>query len=149
MTPAYPSMARLMPHGPPMRALEAMLEWEEGRACCRVTVREGMPFVRDGRLASLITLEYMAQAVAACLGYEALLGGEGVRVGMVIAVRKMEIVVPFVAEGTELHIDVERSRGNEDVSTFEGVTKDGDVVISTAVMTLFHGKPPAHVAQFS
>lgn len=139
---AYPPMARLMPHGPPMRAIEALLDWAAGRATCRVTIREGMPLVRDGRVASLVTLEYMAQAVAVCLGYEAFLGGEGVRVGMVIGVRKMQLSVPFVAVGTELRITVERSRGNDEVSTFEGTTWAGEVVVSTAMMTLFHGTPP-------
>jgi predicted hotdog family 3-hydroxylacyl-ACP dehydratase len=138
----FPPIADLVPHGPPIRALEELVEWELGRAVCTVTIREGMPFVRDGRLASVVTLEYIAQAVAACLGHEAYVGGEGVRVGMLIGVRKMELLRPWIAVGRELRVSVERVRGNEEVSTFRGeVTVEGEVV-ATAMTTLFHAERP-------
>ncbi len=142
MSPAYPPIARLVPHGLPLRALEALLHWHEGCAVCRVTIREDLPFVRDGRLASIVTLEYMAQAVAVCLGHEAFVAGQGVRVGMIIGVRKLEIVVPFIDVGTELRIEVDRDRGNDEVSTFRGTTKAGETVISLASMTIYHGAQP-------
>ena len=142
MTSAYPPIARLMPHGLPLRALEALLHWDERGAVCQVTIRDDMPFVRDGRIASIITLEYMAQAVAVCLGHEAFLAGQGLRVGMIIGVRKLEIVVPFIDAGTELRIEVGRDRGNDEVSTFRGTTKAGETVISLASMTIYHGARP-------
>jgi len=140
--PGFPPIAELMPHGPPMRALEQLLEWEPGRAVCGMTIRERTPFVRDGQLAAVVTLEYIAQAVAACLGHEAYVGGEGVRVGMLIGVRKMELHVPSIAVGTELRVSVERVRGNDQVSTFRGeVTASGEPV-ATALTTLFHAEAP-------
>ena len=87
----YPPIAKLVPHGPPVRALERLREWEPGRAVCEVRVTRSLPFVHDDRLASVITLEYMAQAVAACLGHEAYVGrGAEVRVGMLIGVRQIQ-----------------------------------------------------------
>lgn len=142
----YPPIAELVPHGPPMRVLEELVEWEPGRAVCRMTVREGMPFVADGRLAAVTTIEHIAQAVAACLGHEAYVGGEGVRVGMLIGVRKMELHRPWIEVGSEMRVSVERVRGNEEVSTFRGeVTVDGER-ISTALTTLFHAERPPDAA---
>jgi predicted hotdog family 3-hydroxylacyl-ACP dehydratase len=84
----------------------------------------------------------MAQAVAACLGYEAFRGGEGVRVGMLIGVRKMQLSPAPIPVGSELAITVERTRGNDDVSTFEGVTRLHGRDLATAQMTLFHAEKP-------
>ncbi len=140
--PRYPPFAELVPHGLPMRVVEELVEWEPGRAVCRMTVADGMPFVCDGRLASVVTLEYIAQAIAACLGHEAYVGGEGVRVGMLIGVRKMELLQPWIDVGAELRISVERVRGNEDVSTFRGDVHVGDTLITTAMTTLFHAEAP-------
>jgi predicted hotdog family 3-hydroxylacyl-ACP dehydratase len=71
-----------------MLAVDELLECADGYATARLVVREGL-FARDGRLDSVVLLEYMAQVVAACLGYEAVAEGGAVRVGMVIACRSM------------------------------------------------------------
>lgn len=140
--PRYPPFAELVPHGPPMRVLEELVDWEPGRAVCRMKVQSGMPFIEGGRMAAVVTIEHIAQAVAACLGHEAYVGGEGVRVGMLVGVRKMTIHHPWIAVGQELRVSVERVRGNEEVSTFRGeVTADGQLV-STAMTTLFHAERP-------
>lgn len=138
----YPPIAELVPHGPPMCVLEEMIDWEPGKATCRMTVREGMPFVRGGRLAAVTTLEHIAQAVAACLGHEAYVGGEGVRVGMLVGVRKMELHRPWIDVGSELRISVERVRGNDEVSTFRGEVRVEGELVATALTTLFHAEQP-------
>ena len=144
MSEPYPPIEDLVPHGFPIRGLDELVEWAPGRATCRLVVSSALPFVRDGALPPVALLEYMAQAVAACLGYEAYTGGEGVRVGMLIGVRKMNVSATAIPVGSALSITVERTRGNDDVSTFEGVTRLDGATVATAQMTLFHAeKPPA------
>jgi predicted hotdog family 3-hydroxylacyl-ACP dehydratase len=138
----YPAIAELVPHGPPIRALDRIVHWEPGRAVCAMTLRAGMPFERDGRVASVATLEYLAQAVAACLGYEAYVGGEGVRVGMLVGIRKMDLLEPWIQVGSELELEVERVRGSDDASTFRGTARTADGTVATAQMTLFHAEAP-------
>jgi predicted hotdog family 3-hydroxylacyl-ACP dehydratase len=142
MTESYPPIEDLVPHGFPIRGLDELVDWAPGRATCRLVVDRAMPFVRDGALPPVALLEYMAQAVAACLGYEAYTVGEGLRVGMLIGVRRMQLRATPIPVGSELSIAVERSRGNDDISTFEGVTRLADVEIATAQMTLFHAEKP-------
>jgi predicted hotdog family 3-hydroxylacyl-ACP dehydratase len=84
----------------------------------------------------------MAQSVAACLGYEAYLGGGRVRVGMIIGVRKLELTQPYIALGSELLLEVERIRGDEDVSTFRTETRIQGQLICSAHMTLVHPETP-------
>jgi predicted hotdog family 3-hydroxylacyl-ACP dehydratase len=138
----YPPVAQFMPHGPPIRALDELLQWESGHAVCRLRIKETMPFVKDGAVATVAFVEYLAQAVAVCLGYEAYVGGEGVRVGMLVGIRKMTLHQPTVPVGTDVIVEVERLRGSEDVSTFRGVARVGETEIATAQMTLFHAERP-------
>jgi predicted hotdog family 3-hydroxylacyl-ACP dehydratase len=134
-----------------MVLLDALTAWAPGRAECAMVVREQAPFVTGGVLHVPATLEHMAQAVAACLGYEAFRGGAGVRVGMIIACKRFEAHRPTLAVGDALRIRAERIRGNDTLSHFacevRRVDPRDDAVeepIATATLTLFHGeRPPA------
>lgn len=138
----YPPITDLVPHGEPMLMLEEMVAWEPGVAECRMTVRQHGPFVVEGQVDSVVTLEIMAQAVAACLGYEAFIGGEGVRVGMIVGCRSMELARAAIPVGAQLRVHARRLRGNETVSNFVCEVVDGDGPIASAQMTLFHADAP-------
>jgi len=122
--------------------LEALQAFAPGTATCSMVVREETPFVAGGRLATVTTLEIMAQAVAACLGYEAFLQGAGIRVGMLVGVRTMQLHMPWLSVGDRLEITVTRTRGTDEVSTFEGTTHCEGRLASEASMTLFHAQKP-------
>ena len=137
----YPAVADLVPHEPPMLALEEVVFAESGRATSRVVLREGMQFVVDGHLETVVTLEYMAQTVAACLRLEALrLRDESpVRVGMIVACRSMAIHRPRLQVGEVLSCEVNRVSGTGEASFFEGRTRDAsNAVVSEVSMTLVH-----------
>jgi len=138
----YPPIEDLVPHGLPIRVVEEMLDWQPGKATCRLKVREHGPFVENGQVHTAVALEYLAQSVAACLGHEAYLGGGRIRVGMIIGVRKMEIFQPTIPVGTDIRTEVERIRGDEDVSTFRGEAYDGDHCLCVAHMILVHPEAP-------
>lgn len=138
----FPPFQDLVPHEAPMVLLDQMVEWAPGSATCALQIREGAPFVKDGRVDTVVAIEYMAQAVAACLGYEAFTGGEGVRVGMIIGCRKFDIDVPSVGVGDDLRIAVERIRGNEMLSHFNCETWRQEERICYAILTLFHAEEP-------
>lgn len=137
---ALPPIAELVPHAPPMLAVDELVECAPGRAVARLVVREDR-FTRDGRLDSIVLLESMSQVVAACLGYEATREGGAVRVGMVVACREMVVARPAVAVGEELILRVERTQGTDAVSQFETETRDGaGALVARATLTLVHGE---------
>lgn len=139
----FPPVAELVPHEPPMLALDALVACEPGRASARLTVRDELLFVRDGQLDTLVTLEYMAQTVAACLGHEAIQEGGAVRVGMVVACRTMTIRRPTLRVGETLLFEVERVQGTADMSQFEGRTRDETgALVAEISMTLVHTERP-------
>lgn len=137
---AYPPIEELVPHAGAMVLLEELLEWSAGHARCRLSIREGAPFVRERKVESAVTIEYMAQAVAACLGYEALLGGAGVRVGMIIGCKRFEAHSDQLHVGDELEVDVKCIQGNEALSHFEGKVMRAGALFSEALLTLFHAE---------
>lgn len=135
-------MEDLVPHGLPMRVLEEMTDWEPGRASCRLKVRSFAPFCDKMGIPASFSIEYMGQAVAACLGYEAYQSGNNVRVGMIVGVRKLEMRRPYYPVGAELRVVVQRLRGDEDVSVFSGEVHCDGKLASTALMTLVHPEKP-------
>lgn len=138
----YPPIEDLVPHAPPMRMLDTLDAWESGYARCSMLVRETTPFVKNGELSTLLTIEHMAQAVAACLGYEAYQQGSSVRVGMILASRSFDMDRGALFVGETLTIEVRRQRGNEDLSHFLGEVHVAGERVSSAHMTIYHAERP-------
>ncbi len=143
MSRRLPRAADVVPHAPPILALDELIAWEPGRIEARAVVQETDPFVRDGAADAVAALEYMAQAVAACLGCEAYYAGEGVRVGMVVACREMTLERASFPVGSELLLEARRVRGDADLSHFETTARDeSGEVVARATMTLIHARAP-------
>jgi predicted hotdog family 3-hydroxylacyl-ACP dehydratase len=147
----FPPIADLVPHAPPTLALDELIDWTPGTATVRLTVpADGLAGCGparsqggDDRIDAVLTLEHMAQAVAACLGHEAFLGGSGIRVGMVVGCRRMAIARPRLVPGEVLTVRVARVRGTDEVSIFDAEVLDhGGCVVSSATMTVWHGAAP-------
>ena len=115
---AFPPVATLLPHDVPMVLVDRLLAHDCGRATCAVTVREGAPFVVDGRVATLVTLEYMAQTVAAFAGYTAQQADNPIQVGLLLGCRKMDSYLPWLPVGSALRVDVELVWGNAQLGKF-------------------------------
>jgi predicted hotdog family 3-hydroxylacyl-ACP dehydratase len=135
----FPPVADLVPHAPPALALDELLAWRPGEATARITVREhGLLVVGDG-VDACVTLELMAQTAAACLGYEAFRSGGGVRVGMVVVCRKLEMVRPRLLVGESFTVQARRARGSDFASAFEGEVRDASgELVARATITLVH-----------
>jgi len=140
---AFPVITELVPHARPMLAVEELSSWSPGRATVRMTVRPDGLFVRDGVVDTLAALEFLAQGVAACLGYEAFQAGGTVRVGMVIACRAMTIERTPLVVGEELSIHVQRVRGADWLSHFDAQLDDATGErVARATLTLVHADAP-------
>ena len=135
----FPPIAQLVPHGESMIQLERLVDWAPGRAECTLRVVESSRFVVEGALETVFLLEHMAQAVAACLGYEAYRGGEGVRIGMLVSCREFRAQLPRIVVGAALRIRVVRSRGNDTTSHFDCEVECDGTPVATATLTLVHG----------
>ncbi|MFT4842312.1 MAG: putative hotdog family 3-hydroxylacyl-ACP dehydratase [Planctomycetota bacterium] len=140
---SFPAITELVPHQTPVLALEKLTSWELGHAHGELTIRDSNPFVQNGKLDTVMSLEYMAQCVAACLGMEAFKEGGNVRVGMIIACRKMEILQPELVLGETYAVKADCVRGNDSISHYDGEIRSSQgELVATCTMTLVHGEKP-------
>lgn len=138
---ALPSLRQLVPHAPPMLLLDELLEWTPGRARCAVRLRPDSPFMEDGRVRALVSLEYMAQAAAACAGADARGGeggGEGSARGLLLGTRELTLAVEHFQAGDELVVDAERASADEQVTSFRCQVRRGQALVARAVLSVFH-----------
>jgi predicted hotdog family 3-hydroxylacyl-ACP dehydratase len=135
---AYPAIVDLVPHSGAMVLLDALTDWQKGYARCSALIREHAPFVKRGSVSAEVTIEYMAQAVAACLGYETITGGGGVRVGMIIACKRFEAHAEKLNVGDRIEVEARCISGNEALSHFDCKIVRAGTVFSEAVLTLYH-----------
>lgn len=139
----FPPVCDLVPHRAPALLLDELLEWQPGAAVLRAKIQPYGPFVAGDSADSLLSLELMAQGAAACLGYAAFRAGGFARPGMLVTVRRLQILRPRVRVGEVLTISVRQTAGNEMASAFEGEVLDGDRArVARAAMTIVHAESP-------
>ncbi len=135
-----PPIAELVPHGPPMILLDEMVEYGAGRARCAVRLRPDSPLVEDGRVRSLVAIEYMAQAVAAYAGMRSRARGEAPHLGFLLGSREVTLAVEHFRTGDALEIEVEHVFGDEQLGSFRcAVRRDGETV-AEAVLSVYEHK---------
>ena len=84
--------ARLVPHQPPARMVDALTAVEERGATVTASIAETNPHCREGRLTEAAHLEVMAQAAAALHGYRSQVRHDGVaQRGMLVGARDLEV----------------------------------------------------------
>jgi predicted hotdog family 3-hydroxylacyl-ACP dehydratase len=115
---AFPPIAALVPHAPPMLLLDAVTLHEPGRVRCAARVRPDWPFVEDGRVEAVVALEVMAQAVAAFAGLSGRAEGQAPRLGMLLGTRALELAVPHLSVGDALTVEAQHVFSDEALGTF-------------------------------
>lgn len=139
----FPAITEVVPHQTPVLAIEKLTSWERGHARGELTIRDSNPFVKNGALDTVMSLEYMAQCVAACLGMEAFQNGGNVRVGMIVACRQMEIMQPELLLGETYAVKADCIRGNDNISHYDAEIRSSDgELVATCTITLVHGEKP-------
>ena len=97
----------LLPQRPPMVMVDRLLHCDPVVTETEFTVREDNILVDGGRLSACGLVENIAQTCAARMGYINLSKGEAVRVGVIGALRDMEIhALPAVGSTITTHIEV-------------------------------------------
>ena len=97
----------LLPQRPPMVMVDRLLHCDPVVTVTELTVREDNIMVEDGRMSACGLIENIAQTCAARMGYINLSKGEEVRVGVIGALRDMEIhSLPSIGSRIETKIEV-------------------------------------------
>lgn len=101
------ALEELLPHTGRMRLVDELLGFEDGTIRLRLTVRNDGLFNDDalgGRIGAWVGIEYMAQAVAAHIGWSQRDLGESKRTGFLLGSRLFESNVEAFEPGAVLTI---------------------------------------------
>lgn len=141
---AYPALHTILPHRPPMILIDELLECSEYEVVCGVTVREGEPFVADGRVPALISVEYFAQTVAAFFGYRASDRSEPF-MGLLLGARALELSVDYFQVGDALRVAGRLAWTGGDLAQFVCELRRGNEVVARAAINVLQTPAPAGV----
>lgn len=145
---AYPPLADLLPHRPPMLLLDALTAAEDHSVACSVTVRDGAPFVGPpfadaGKASSLLAVEYFAQAVAALFAFKALGSPDPFKGGVLLGVRDLELDVPHLAAGDTLGVTCREQWASGPVAHYQCTLHRGPERLAAGSITVLQGDPNA------
>jgi predicted hotdog family 3-hydroxylacyl-ACP dehydratase len=103
-------------------------------------------FCRDGRIGAWVSLECMAQAVAAWAGYQGFLRGSAPQIGFLLGTSRFDCRRPWLPAEQLLRLKVRKEIQMQDgLGQFTGQTLENDELIASAVMTVFSPADPSAV----
>ncbi len=100
-------IVELVPHRPPMLLVDEIVAWEGRKIVCRTRIGEDHPFVRNGEVSSLLSIELFAQAAAALVGLLAPPGSISMSTGALLGSRQIRLHADVFSVGDELEIRCE------------------------------------------
>ena len=136
------SIEQVLPHAHPMILLDEILDRDGEDLTAAVTIRSDSHFLQSDGVPSYIGIEYMAQAIAAYGGYEALEANRPVRIGFLLGTRKFEAKVPFFRIGDRLVVKVSAIY-KEALSSFSCHISVDDTIVAEANLSVYQPTEPA------
>lgn len=146
----FPDIAGLVPHADSMILLDRMIAVDEESLTAEVVITPSSMFFDGQTVGAWVGIEYMAQAIAAFAGYQALQEGGAVKVGFLLGSRRYQAHCASFALGSVLHIYVRRILQSENgLGAFECTINLADQVdgaeLATATVTVFQ---PENATEF-
>lgn len=104
MNETLPDLRDILPHRPPMILIDDFNYCTDTEVQCTVAIRDGAPFVVDGKVPALVSLEYFAQTVAALFGFRHRHRTGGFELGMLLGTRELTLDADYFHVGDTLTI---------------------------------------------
>jgi predicted hotdog family 3-hydroxylacyl-ACP dehydratase len=139
---AYPALGSILPHRPPMILIDELVHCGERDVVCAVTVRRDAPFVADGRVPALVSLEYFAQTVAAFYGYLSR-NTDQFTMGMLLGTRELELLTDFFHVGDALTVTGHELWSGGQLAQFRCELLRGPERLALASISVLHVGAPS------
>ena len=134
--PTLPAIAQLLPHRPPMVLLDEVVSFAAEGITCSALVRASCLFVQDGQLATTVTIEHMAQAIAAHEGMRASAGQGPIDIGFLISCREMLVHQDWIQVGSVLTVRARCVSSARGLGNFACRIELGGVCVSEAELSV-------------
>lgn len=130
--PAY-TLQQLLPHGPGMVLLDALVGYEAESLTCEVTIRPDSRFCDGHAVPAWAGIEYMAQAFGAFTGIARLQKGRAVQIELLLGTRAYDSRVEAFPVGSRLTVRVRLLYWDPDgVCAFACEIRQGAAVLATS-----------------
>jgi predicted hotdog family 3-hydroxylacyl-ACP dehydratase len=130
----------LLPHGPEFALIDALISTSDDETIAVVTVREDTPFAEGGGVPAYVAIEYMAQTIAARIGYLARLNGLEPPIGFLLGTRLFTCSASHFPLGSRIEISVRPMLTGGSFGAFACCISTGDV-IAEATLNTYQPKP--------
>lgn len=101
----FPPIEEILPHRGVMLLLDRITAVDAERLCAQAHARADAWYAdAEGNMPAYITIEVMAQAIAAFVGLEHRRHGRPVKIGVLLGTRKFSCTVAAIAPGTVLDV---------------------------------------------
>ncbi len=131
---ALPPITSLIPHRPPMLLVDEVVSHEGLTVVCRTTIREDMPFVKEGEVPMLLALELFAQSAASLVSLLASRGGAPLTSGAILGSRHLSLHAGPRKVGDVLEVRCEEKMAMGVTAQIECVmTRAGEVVAEGSI----------------
>jgi predicted hotdog family 3-hydroxylacyl-ACP dehydratase len=109
----------VVPHKGAMSLLRQVIAHDGNVTVCDIEIKPGALFFKEGRVEAWVGLEYMAQAVAAHAGMDALVHKKPIEVGFLLGTRHADFWTDSYSLGQTLHIEVRHVWGEGELFCFD------------------------------
>jgi predicted hotdog family 3-hydroxylacyl-ACP dehydratase len=138
--------ARFVPQTGTMCLIERIIAADDQSLVATTVLRSDSLFCRDGRIGSWVSLECMAQTVAAWAGFQERGSGQRPRIGFLLGTRRFECHRPWLPIGALLRFEVQKEiQLGDSLGQFSGRTFAGDELLAAAAITVFSPDDPSAV----
>ncbi|KZN50435.1 ApeP family dehydratase [Pseudoalteromonas luteoviolacea] len=132
---------QLIAHRAPMALLSRLVEYDKQQAIGEVTLNAQSTFMTEQGVASYVGIEYIAQAIAALAGANALDAGQEVDIGFLLGTRKYQAQCAHFQAGKTLRIHVTQVHQDESgLALFDGQILCGGDTVAAAQIKVFQPK---------
>ncbi|MCP4446861.1 MAG: 3-hydroxylacyl-ACP dehydratase [Myxococcales bacterium] len=138
-TKSYPAIASVIPHKPPMVLLDAIVDLGEMRIVTSVRIGPDSMFLRDGKVRSIVAIEYMAQTVAAYAGMQRHSLGAPPKVGYIIGVPLMQLKTDSFQLGDTLQVHAEHLWGEGELGRIACRITRSEIEVASATLSVYSG----------
>ncbi len=139
------NIERFLPHRAPIRLIDRLINADDEHVVVEAQVPTHGRFVRDGVMPAWVSIEYMAQAIAAWAGARAVRRGDVPQIGLLLGTRKLELHRADIPCGALLsiraHCELETDNG---LGMFACHMMLGDEVVARANLSVYEPEDSAN-----
>ena len=131
---------RVVPHRGTMRLVDRLVAWDEDSVAVELRVPHEGPFSHAEGVPAWVGVEYMAQAVAAWAGWQAVQAQQPVKLGFLLGTRKYQAHCSHFAPGMVLEVQVRSELiGENGLGMFECQIRqqDNEQVLAQARISVY------------